>query len=445
MYFPFLLTDDGSEFLEFVTEGVQVRCAQIIAELLDEIESPFDETEPSKQLIRFHRISNVAGMSKPTRDWGLSAEFASILEMKAVKDLVADVAAIDPKIYRKKKEVLEASLLATFDSYNSESELFKFTTGASFSRILNLFTNESAPDSSGLEELDSKIYRICNEGITERDLVNLVSSYASTPKQQLTNIDAQGIKDLLLTKIEFGEYTPDGIICDVSKWEKRVQKAVTNSTIDFYNSDLVDLHVKRYELSPQVDLVSKIFGRFSAINEKDEKNTILDIGCGVGQYAEFFIQQGFNTYLMDASNKMLDMAYNRLNISKDKLNLCSIFADNWGYSDEFFDIIFASAIMVHVPKKEVAKIYKSFQKVLKPNGLLFVNFKIGDHSLIAADGRFFEYYRDIDQPRQDLLTAGFRVDDIILRTNNQNMYYDPKEISWANYYCQKARDNNCAR
>ena len=99
--------------------------------------------------------------------------------------------------------------------------------------------------------------------------------------------------------------------------------------------------------------------------------------------------------------------------------------------------IFASAMMVHVPKERANDIYSKFYRLLKPEGLLFVNFKIGDHSLISMDGRFFEYYRDESYPMTQLSNNGLRIEEVIWSINSRTMYDDPKMIRWANFFCRK--------
>jgi len=93
--------------------------------------------------------------------------------------------------------------------------------------------------------------------------------------------------------------------------------------------------------------------------------------------------------------------------------------------------------MVHVPRTMAPKIYRTFHRLLRPGGALFVNFKIGDHTLIGIGERYFEYYRDYRVPWKMLEEAGFLVREISTRFNNETMYRDPKLIHWANFFCTR--------
>jgi SAM-dependent methyltransferase len=436
MYFPFLLTDDGKSFLEFVSEDLQIRCGQILAELLEEIEYPYNDAEPLKCLLRFHRASDLlpTDANEPPPDWGLSAEFAALLKLSAVEQLLLQNDSVGLERFRQKEKALQLALLNTFDSYNRASSIFRFTNGSSFGRILSLFSVDSIKIAE-LEKLDSVISKMSSEGITEKDIVALIEGQVVSKVQGDTRIDSPSVEDLLLAKLESGEYTPDGVVCDTAKWQRRIQETAKNSTIAFYNSELADLHIERYGSAPQVDLISVVADHFKVI---DKSCKALDVGCGVGQYAELLVKQGFDVKLLDASSKMLDLACARLKLSRDSFTPTNIFDTSWGYPDAFFDLIFACAIMVHIPKGDAPNICRMFYRLLKPDGILFVNYKIGDHTLISKDGRFFEYYRNETLPRKELENAGFRIEDMTLTTNYKNMYLDPKQIRWANFYCKKA-------
>jgi ubiquinone/menaquinone biosynthesis C-methylase UbiE len=113
------------------------------------------------------------------------------------------------------------------------------------------------------------------------------------------------------------------------------------------------------------------------------------------------------------------------------------------YKDNCFDLLFACAIMVHVPHSEAPEVLRCFYRILRPGGALFVNFKVGDHTLLGLgkepgrDDRYFEYYRHHSLPWTLLEESGFSIDELALRWNHKNMYHDPKKIHWANFYCTK--------
>jgi SAM-dependent methyltransferase len=215
---------------------------------------------------------------------------------------------------------------------------------------------------------------------------------------------------------------------------------VDSSTIEFYEGPLGAKYAARYGSAPRLDLVSKL--QYKLNLSRQERRLALDVGCGPGQYAQALAERGFEVHLLDASRKMLEMASERLGIPQDRFLPKSIYELDWGYEKSTFDLIFACAMMVHVPRTEAQGIYEAFYQLLKPQGVLFVNFKLGDHSLISVDGRFFEYYRDQSEPERGLRDVGFEVEEVSITYNHTNMYEVPKTIKWANFYCRKLLNGN---
>lgn len=441
MNFPFLTTDDGQAFLAQVSTTVQARCAWIFSELLKEIEVPYNDSVPSRHLIRYHRDPenpNLGAVSThrtgAPRDWGLSAEFAVLLNMKVVHELVIQHTGISGKDYDQKQGALNNALLNTFDHYHRNPEIFRFTHGSSFGRILHLVDKQDIRLQE-LTALDKAVDQLCFAGITEQGLLNLMVEHVCPGVENQSEIEYRALKNFLVAKLESGEYTPDGHVCPKGWWERRIQHIVDHSTIAFYDGDLGEKHVKRYEKNPELNLISELQHRFDWTNKR--KRTALDVGCGPGQYAELLAKMGFEVTLLDASRKMLERASTRLGISSDHLLPINIFNANWGFPDLSFDLIFACAIMIHVPKERRSQVYTTFYHLLKPDGILFVNYKIGDHTLISEDGRFFAYYRDESWPMTELENHGFRIEAMVLNTKNRNMYQDYKLIRWVNLYCRK--------
>ena len=170
----------------------------------------------------------------------------------------------------------------------------------------------------------------------------------------------------------------------------------------------------------------------------------LDMGCGPGQYSKLLEKEGYEVDLADASLQMLRRARERLgkkgpDESELKLKLRHIENLQSDYPErEEFDVIFACAMMIHVPRHKAAEVYNQFHRLLRPGGALFVNFKIGDHTLIGIGGRYHGYYRDYRVPWRMLEDAGFLVREISMTFNRKAMYRDAKCIHWANFFCSRS-------
>jgi SAM-dependent methyltransferase len=315
--------------------------------------------------------------------------------------------------------------------------MFKFTHGVSFARYLQL-VKPSHLSAAEIEMLDYNITELCGHGVTEAGLNKLLKLIIDKAGAQKT-IKSESLRDLLVDKLESGEYTPDkNGVCSKEKWDGAVKALVETGMTDFYNGDGGLRYTNRYQKNPVKTFVSRICDFVDW--ERDATGfvgrTALDVGCGPGQYAKLLMEEGFTVELVDTSKDMLEQARQHLGLpvlppTRDIYNL------RRDFKKESFDLIFACAMMVHVPLEKADGIYQSFYQLLKPGGLLFVNFKLGDHSLISADGRFFEYYQDHNTPMNALRKTGFYIEEAVLRLNRKNTYGDPKAIRWANFYCKK--------
>lgn len=123
---------------------------------------------------------------------------------------------------------------------------------------------------------------------------------------------------------------------------------------------------------------------------------VIDLGCGTGRDAEFFVNDGFDYLGVDSSEKMLKIA-------KEKVKngyFLTMDLRNIDFSPKSFNGFWASASLLHFSKKEVPVILKSFYNLLNNDGVGFVSVKEKreiDEGIIKEDKyggieRFFSFY-----------------------------------------------------
>jgi len=440
MYLPLLISEDGERFLE---SELQTRCKQCLIELLDDIRAPFDLAQSTASLLCYYPDRQAEhGVHRAVvpvpRDWGLSAELAAVLELPVIRALLAQQGELE-----RKRAALHSALLYTFDAYNRRRDIFKFTQGVAFSRYLQLVALGSISETA-IKRFDAKLTEMYASGVTEGDLDKLLETIiadAGTPPEINKNgwrDSKHALRDLLVDKLESGEHTPDKDVCPQGRWLGRVENVLEGKMLGFYDGDGGRGYAARYQECPISTFVSRIrdFVKWPRERGMYVDRKAIDVGCGPGHYARIMADEGFAVELVDISVKMLEMASQLLGLSvrppaRDIYNL------KRDFSPASLDLVFACAMMVHVPLDRANDIYQSFYHLLKPGGILFVNYKLGDHSLISADGRFFQYYRDHKIPMNALQETGFVIEEVVTRWNRKNMYGDPKVIQWANFYCKK--------
>lgn len=96
---------------------------------------------------------------------------------------------------------------------------------------------------------------------------------------------------------------------------------------------------------------------------------ILDVGCGTGLNLELYRQAGCETWGIDLSPSMLDVARDRLG---RQANLYAGDATDMPYTDRFFDLVVAM-LTIHEMSKEIRQeVLCEMVRVVKPGGHLII-------------------------------------------------------------------------
>lgn len=109
---------------------------------------------------------------------------------------------------------------------------------------------------------------------------------------------------------------------------------------------------------------------------------ILDLGCGSGRDSLAFLTSGYAVTSVDGSQAMVDATSELTGRSTRKLRF-----DELDYCG-VFDGIWACASLLHVARKELDVTMKRVTRALRPGGVLYVSFKLGDGERFV-NGRHF--------------------------------------------------------
>lgn len=110
-------------------------------------------------------------------------------------------------------------------------------------------------------------------------------------------------------------------------------------------------------------------------NETKMEKTILDCGAG-GDYPplSLFVEYGYLTYGIEFNSKQLEEANKYANRKGQNLNIEKGDMRKLRFDDESFSFVYSYNSVFHMTKKDVSKSIDEMKRVLKKNGLLFVNF-----------------------------------------------------------------------
>jgi ubiquinone/menaquinone biosynthesis C-methylase UbiE len=147
-----------------------------------------------------------------------------------------------------------------------------------------------------------------------------------------------------------------------------------------------------------------------------DKGLVCDVGCGPGHVARYLFERGVNVCGIDLSQGMIEQA-RLLNpeINFHQGNMMSL-----DVSNESFAGITAFYSIIHIPRQEVVDALLELRRVLKPKGVLFLAFHIGEEILhleelweekINADFILFQ----TDEMKNYLTKAEFEIIEAIER------------------------------
>ena len=129
----------------------------------------------------------------------------------------------------------------------------------------------------------------------------------------------------------------------------------------------------------EVDM-SVLYNRFLPL--VPEGGSILDAGCGSGRDALFFKNKGYEVTAFDASETLCKLASVLLNQTVE----CMRFNEITRQGE--FDAVWACASLLHVPRAELSGSISALIGSLKPDGVMYCSFKLGDEER-ESGGRFF--------------------------------------------------------
>jgi len=143
----------------------------------------------------------------------------------------------------------------------------------------------------------------------------------------------------------------------------------SKETVKVYDK-IADKYVKPFFRGFEGSADKKYVMKFISLLPKNAK--ILDVGCGPGQDTENLMKLGFNVEGIDLSKKMIEIAKKKF---KCKFRIMDI--RKLKYKENTFDALFANYSLIHIPRSEVLKTLKGFNKILKPDGLLYLTLQEG--------------------------------------------------------------------
>lgn len=130
----------------------------------------------------------------------------------------------------------------------------------------------------------------------------------------------------------------------------------------YWNDKYWDKHLKEDDLENIEELWIK---KYEYIINKENNKKVLDLGCGIGQYTKYFVDNGYEVVATDISEKALNYLSNKLPSVKTVLQDMT---NKFDFEDNQFDIVFANLSIHFFSIEETLKLLDEIYRILKPNG-----------------------------------------------------------------------------
>jgi SAM-dependent methyltransferase len=113
--------------------------------------------------------------------------------------------------------------------------------------------------------------------------------------------------------------------------------------------------------------------------------SILELGCGAGNHSAVMLAEGFSVRATDGSPEMAGIASQRLGHPVEAMRFDQLDAH------EAYDGVWASACLLHVPRDELAGILARVHRALRPSGVFYASYKMGEGDGRDSLGRYYNY------------------------------------------------------
>ena len=171
--------------------------------------------------------------------------------------------------------------------------------------------------------------------------------------------------------------------------------------IDTYNKSAKALAIKFDKIGA---LTSQIKETFSYIKKKNPK--VIEIGCGNGRDAEEILKYTNNYLGIDISKELIKLAQEKNPSGKFKVGDI----ENYILPNKF-DAIFAFASLIHIPQKNLKKIFEQAFVALNKGGLFRISMKYSNEykEIIKKDEFGTRTYYLYSQKNMEELAKNFKI------------------------------------
>ncbi|MBI9032234.1 class I SAM-dependent methyltransferase [bacterium] len=158
-----------------------------------------------------------------------------------------------------------------------------------------------------------------------------------------------------------------------------------------------------------------------------QEEEILDIGCGSGRDAKFFMSKGYQVLPLEPAEELAKLAEDYLQIPVSQEKIADI-----TYREKFIGA-WACASLLHLPYAEMPQALEKIYTALKAQGYLFLSLKYGEKEEFR-NGRFFCDYTEEKFESLNYQAIGFT---LVEYTISQDKRVGREADAWLNVLLRK--------
>lgn len=194
-----------------------------------------------------------------------------------------------------------------------------------------------------------------------------------------------------------------------------------NKTIEYYNKHADDYYWTT--VAVDMDALRKKFASYLPAEA-----SVIDMGCGSGRDVMAFSDMGHNVLGIDASEELVKLARERLEVRVAVGDLSTFRAS------EPYDGIWCCAALIHLNDEEKKRFFNNLEYNLKKGGVIYISVKDGVETHEDEQGRYISNCSEAEL-RKYLEGAGCE----ILETLVTDDTLERRSFKWLNVIARKIR------
>lgn len=195
------------------------------------------------------------------------------------------------------------------------------------------------------------------------------------------------------------------------------------------SEELYDQHAAEFDADTRLEALPEEFhALLESFVEGLDGPVVLDAGCGPGRDVEYFHTHDLDPVGIDIADGMLERARTHRPGQFLKMDMRTL-----AFEADQFDGIWCPASIFFVPPEGMETALSEFVRVLRPDGVARIGFKIGDGPVEVEKwgATTVEYHVPEERARELLTGAGFEIESVSVNAVSP-------ERTFANFFCRPA-------